>query len=53
MDSFDVVAKIIEETILQKGAEHLYNKYLTPKIMPYTVQDTILLAKEQINVGSS
>lgn len=31
-----VVTKVLEETVLQKAAEHLYNKYLQPKIRPYT-----------------
>ena len=41
MNSLEIVTKIIEETILQKGAEELYTKYLKPKIRPFAVQDMI------------
>mmetsp|Transcript_43378 Transcript_43378/g.57426 ORF Transcript_43378/g.57426 Transcript_43378/m.57426 type:complete len:114 (+) Transcript_43378:99-440(+) len=49
MDSLAVVSKLIEDTILQKGAEHLYNKYLQPKIMPYVSMQTIELTKCQVH----
>ena len=44
IDSIDVVSKLIEDTFIQKGGEHLYNKYLQPKIMPYVSAQTIELA---------
>ena len=49
--SIQVVQDILSETILQKAAEHLYNKYLTPKIMPYTALQTMELAATQVRVS--
>jgi len=40
-NSLSIVTKVIEETILQKAAEQLYNKYLIPKIRPYTAYQTM------------
>ena len=50
LESLDIVTKVIEETILEKGADRLFNKYLAPKIRPFAVYDTILLAEQQVNV---
>ena len=35
-NSLSIVGEIIDKTILEKGANHLYNKYIMPKILPYT-----------------
>lgn len=50
--SFSVVEEIIESTILQKAAQHLYEKYLRPKVRPFTVHDTMMLARQQIAVSA-
>jgi len=44
-NSLAIIGSILEETILQKGAEHLYNAYLMPKILPYTALQTIQLTQ--------
>ena len=35
MNVIEIVSQIIDDTFVEKGGEHLYNKYLQPKIMPY------------------
>ena len=51
-NSLALIGDLIEETFLQKGAEFLYNKYLKPKIRPFTVHDTLMLASQQIAVST-
>ena len=43
--SISVVSQVLEETVMQKAAEYLYNKYLQPKVMPYTAAQTIELTQ--------
>ena len=50
-NSIGVVSQILEETILTKGAEHLYNMYLKPKVLPYAAYHTIALTKTQVSVS--
>ena len=52
-NAIPIVHQVLEETILQKAAEYLYNKYLTPKVRPYTACQTIELTLQQVNVSIS
>ena len=40
-ESFEIVSRILEEGPISKGARHLHDVYLKPKIRPYTVKQTI------------
>lgn len=51
-DSIGVITQLLEETILQRGAEFLYDRYLLPKVMPYTALQTIELTAQQVHVSS-
>ena len=53
MNAIDIVSQIIDATFVEKGGEHLYNKYLQPKIMPYVSAQTLELAKCQVHVSTS
>ena len=37
-ESIQIVQDILSETILKNGGDHLYNKYLQPKIRPYVAK---------------
>ena len=50
MNSLEVVEKILDQTVLQKVAEHAYNKYLTPKVRPFCACSTVATMAEQVNV---
>ena len=50
-DSLRVITYILNETVLQKAAEHLYNQYLAPKVRPYTALQTMELAVTQVSVS--
>ena len=45
-DSLMVAHDVLENTILQKAAEYLYDKYLRPKVRPYVALQTIELSKQ-------
>ena len=49
--SIHVVEQVFNETILQKCAEHSYNRYLAPKIRPYTAAQTIALMEMPVGVS--
>lgn len=49
--SLDAVLQILDKTVLQKCADVLYNKYLQPKILPYTALQTIELTQCQVHVS--
>ena len=53
MNSVYVVESILDETVIQKVAEHLYNRYLQPKILPYVMMDTIEVSAKQVAVSAS
>ena len=36
---------------MQNVAEHFYNLYLAPKIVPYTMKDTIELSSKQVSAN--
>ena len=42
---------MLDETILEKGAKHLYSEYLKPKVRPYTVIDTMKKITKVFEVG--
>jgi hypothetical protein len=50
-ESIGVVKDILEDTILQLGAEHLYSEYLAPKVRPYVAKHTCELAIRQIEIN--
>ena len=50
-ESINVVTEILNETILQRGADHLYSEYLAPKVRPYAAKHTCELAIRQIEVS--
>ena len=37
-ESLYIVSDVLSETILKNGGDHLYNKYLQPKIRPYVAK---------------
>ena len=47
------MTQVLSETILQKAAEHLYGKYLQPKVMPYTAAQTMALTTKQVTVSAT
>ena len=51
-NAIPIVHQVLEETILQKAAEYLYDKYLRPKVRPYTACQTIELTLQQVNVSA-
>ena len=52
-NAIPIVHQVLEETVLQKVAEYLYDKYLRPKVRPYTACRTIELTLQQVNVSVS
>ena len=43
----------MSETVLQKVAEHAYNKYLGPKIRPFCACSTVATMASQIEVRTT
>ena len=41
MDSISVVEQVLSETVLQKVAEHAYNKSLPRKVRPFCALSTV------------
>ena len=52
-ESISIVAQIINETILQDGAEILYLKYIEPKVRPYTAMHSIESIKMSLLVSQT
>lgn len=50
-DSIHLVEQVISDTILQKGAEDLYDKYLAPKTRPYTAMHSLESIKKTLEVS--
>ena len=51
LDSIGIVSSVFDETVLQNVADHFYNLYLQPKIVPYTMKDTIELSSKQVSAN--
>ena len=50
-ESINIVEQIINETILQDGAQILYVKYIEPKVRPYTAMHSIESIKMSLLVS--
>ena len=52
MHSLEVVESIIDGILLENVAQHAYNKYLTPKVIPFCAISTVATMGDQMMVST-